>query len=56
MNAKKIKDKVVEKIRKEMVTIKQNLHNNQQLLKQKNTSYQKQIVELSNEIEVIKKK
>ncbi|MBR5280180.1 MAG: sce7726 family protein [Clostridia bacterium] len=49
-------DKVVEKIRKEMETIKQNLHNNQQLLKQKNTSYQKQIVELSDEIEVIKKK
>lgn len=48
-------DKVVEEIVKEIEVTKQAIHNNQQLLKQKNASYQKQIADLSDEIEEIRR-
>ena len=49
-------DKVVEEIVKEIEATKQMIYNNQQFLKQKNTSYQKRIAELSDEIEEIRRK
>lgn len=49
-------DKVVEEIIKEIEATKQTIHNNQQLLEQKSTSYQKEIAELSSEIEEIRRK
>lgn len=49
-------DKVVEEIVKEIEVTKQTIHNNQQLLKQKNTSYQKEIADLSDEIEEIRRR
>ena len=49
-------DKVVEEIIKEIEATKQTIHNNQQLLEQKSTSYQKEIAELSAEIEDIRSK
>ena len=49
-------NKVIEEIVKEIEATKQMIYNNQQLLKQKNTSYQKGIAELSDEIEEIRRK
>ncbi|MBO5418301.1 MAG: hypothetical protein J6A50_06855 [Clostridia bacterium] len=49
-------NKVIEEIVKEIEATKQMIYNNQQLLKQNNTSYQKEIAELSDEIEEIRRK